>query len=145
MKQKIIFAGAIILLALGMAGFGYYKATSGPTGDNENNPKMEITPESFDFGDIQYGQIVKYTFLVKNIGQETLEIKRIGTSCGCTKAEIEKEKIEPGGEAQLLVTYDTGAMSGAHAKGRQERIIYIKNNDPITPQVEAIIYANVLP
>jgi hypothetical protein len=42
-----------------------------------------------------------------------------------------------------LVTYDTGAMSGAHAKGQQKRIIYIKSNDPINPQIEAMIYAYV--
>ena len=142
MKLKIGLVLGLIILSVAV--YGYFKATPG-AGNQENLPKIEIRPESFDFGDVQYGQIVKYTFLVKNIGQETLEIKRIGTSCGCTKAEIAQEKIEPGEEAQLFVTYDTGAMSGAHAKGRQERIIYIKSSDPINPQVQAVIYANVLP
>lgn len=144
MKVKIIFFVILISLIL-FAGYGYFRATSGVENQTDNLPKIEITPLSFDFGDIQYGQIVKYTFLVKNIGQEILEIKRIGTSCGCTKAEIAQEKIEPGDEAQLLVTYDTGAMSGTHAKGRQERIIYIKSNDSVNPQIQTIIYANVLP
>ena len=143
MKVKIIFFVIIILLIL-FAVYGYFRATPG-AGNQENLPKIEITPLTFDFGDIQYGQTVKYTFLVKNVGEEILEIKRLGTSCGCTKAEIAEEKIEPGKKAELSVTYDTGAMSGDHAKGRQERIIYIKSNDPVNPQIQAIIYANVLP
>ena len=143
MKAKVLIFTILILLIL-FAGYGYFRATPG-AGKQENLPKIEITPLSFDFGDVQYGQIVKYTFLVENIGQETLEIKRIGTSCGCTKAEIAEEKIEPGGKTQLFVTYDTGAMSGSHAKGKQERIIYIKSSDPVNPQVQAMIYANVLP
>lgn len=144
MKPKIwIFL--ILILLISIAGYGYFRATPGAKNQTDNLPKIEITPESFDFGNVQYGQIVKYTFLVKNIGQETLEIKRVATSCGCTKAEIAQKKIEPGEEAKLLVTYDTGAMSGSHAQDKQERIIYVKSNDPVNPQVETMIYANVLP
>ena len=87
--------------------------------------------------------MVEYTFKVKNIGQVLLEIKRVSTSCGCTSAEVSKEKIAPNEEADLLVIYDTGAMSGAHAKGEQERIIYVKSSDPINPQIEVMIYATV--
>ncbi len=67
----------------------------------------------------------------------------MATSCGCTTAKVSKEKINPGEEIELQVSYDTGAMSGDHARGEQERIIYIKSNDPINPQVEAMIYADV--
>ncbi len=67
----------------------------------------------------------------------------MATSCACTSAKVTKEKIAPGKEADLNVTYDTGAMSGPHGKGSQERIIYIKSNDPINPQAEVTIKAYV--
>ncbi len=141
MKPKIwVF---LILVILGLAGYGYFKSIPGVENQAENLPKIEISPEHFDFGEVEYGQLTEYTFLVKNLGEETLEIKKVATSCGCTTAEIAKEKINPGEEVNLLVVYDTGAMSGAHAKGEQERIIYVKSNDPINPQVEVMIYANV--
>ena len=77
------------------------------------------------------------------MGSAVLEIKRLATSCGCTSAEIAEKQINPGEEAELRVAYDTGAMSGPHGKGPQERIVYIKSSDPINPQVEVMIYANV--
>lgn len=141
MKLKIWFF--LILVILGLAGYGYFKSIPGVENQAENLPQIEISPERFDFGEVEYGQVVEYTFLVKNLGEETLEIKKVATSCACTKAEISKENIEFEEMVELLVTYDTGAMSGAHAKGEQERIIYVKSNDPINPQVEVTISAYV--
>ncbi|HDZ54122.1 MAG TPA: DUF1573 domain-containing protein [Candidatus Nealsonbacteria bacterium] len=143
MRLKIWFFSILGLLILGMAVYGYFQAISGPENGAENAPKIEITPEFFDFGEIEYGKVVEYIFKVKNTGKEILEIKRVATSCACTVAKISKEKISPNEEVELLVTYDTGAMSGPHGRGKQERIIYVKSSDFINPQVEVKIYANV--
>lgn len=131
------------LVILGLAGYGYFKSTPGPENQAENRPKIEITPQFFNFGEVEYGQVVEYNFKVKNLGSEILEINRVATSCPCATAKIVKEKIEPGEEVELLVSYDSGAMSGPHGKGKQERIIYVKSNDPVNPQVEVEIYADV--
>ena len=143
MKSKTLFLFFLAFIIIGLAIYGYFKAIPGLENHVENLPKIEITPETFDFGEIEYSQVVEYTFKVKNTGSEVLEIKKVSTSCACTNAKISKEKINPGEIAELLVTYNTGAMSGPHGKGEQERIIYVKTNDPINPQVEAMIYANV--
>ena len=143
MSSKIKFFLILGVIIFGLAIFGYFKAIPGVKNQTENLPKIEITPKVFDFGEINYGQIVKYNFKVKNIGTEILEIKRVATSCACASAKIAKEKIEPGEEVELLVTYDSGAMGSSHGKGRQERIIYVKSNDPINPQAEVMIYATV--
>ena len=141
MKPKIwIF---IILIIVSLFIFGYFKSIPGVEDQAENIPKIEINPKDFYFGEIDYGQVVNYSFLVKNVGSEILEIKRVSTSCACTTAEIKKEKINPNETAELQVVYDTGAMSGPHGMGEQERIIYVKSNDPINPQTEVMIYANV--
>ena len=143
MNQKAIIPFAIILIIIGLAVIGYFKAVPKAEKGAGNQPRIEITPKEYDFGEIEYGQIVKYVFKVKNIGQEILEIKKIATSCGCTTAEIEKKSIEPGEEVNLNAEYNTGMMSGSHAKGKQERIIYIKTNDPVSPQTEVVIKALV--
>lgn len=140
--KKAIFLFGIILLVF--VAFGYYKAI--PRISEQNNdqgPKIVVKPENWDFGEVKFGEVVEKEFLFRNEGNETLEISRVSTSCGCTKAKVDKEKLEPEEEGKLLVTYDTGAMSGFHAKGKQERIIYIKSNDLENPQVEIIIYADV--
>lgn len=143
MKPNTRFLIIFILIITGLSIFGYFKSIPSAKDDGGKRPEIEITPGYFDFGEVEYGEIMKYTFKVKNLGEAVLEIKRVATSCACTKAEIVKEKINPGEETELLVTYDTGAMSGPHGKGSQERIIYVKSNDSINPQVETIIKAYV--
>lgn len=143
MESKVKFFLILGIVILGIAGYGYFKAIPGIDNQTGDLPKIEISPSYFDFGEIEYGQVVEHTFKVKNTGSEILEIKRVATSCACTTVKISKEKINPDEETGLLVIYDTGAMSGAHAKGEQERIIYVKSSDPINPQIEVMIYANV--
>ena len=141
MKLKIILILGLIIL--GTAVYGFFKATPG-VGNQQNLPKIEITPLSFDFGEIEFGKIVEYAFKVKNTGKEVLEIKRVATSCACTIAKVNKETLEPGQETELTVKYDTAAMGdGPHGRGKQERIIYVKSSDPLKPQTEVMIYANV--
>lgn len=143
MKQKILIILIMIIIVLGIFFLGYIKAIPEAKNGGEKKPKIEVTPDSYNFGDVKYGEIVEYVFKVKNSGAEPLEIKRIATSCACTTAKISKEVIAQSEEAELKVTYKTGEMGGSHGKGKQERIIYVKSNDPITPQIEAMIYANV--
>jgi len=135
MRSKFWIIFGIIVLILALATIGYLKATSGTL--KEKNPKIEISPTSFDFGEVSFGTIAEKTFQLKNSGNEILEIQRVSTSCSCTTAKISNEKLNPGESAELLVTYDTAAMgSGPHGTGKQERIIYVRSNDPINPQIE---------
>lgn len=143
MNPKSIIIVIVILAILGLAIAGYLKAVPGVENQTDSRPQIEISPNSFDFGEIKYGQISEYIFMVRNSGNEILEIKKVATSCACTKGSISKDKIAPGEEIELKVSYDTGAMSGPHGMGKQERIIYIKSNDPINPQIEVTIHAYV--
>lgn len=135
----IIFLIVFVAFAI----YGYFRAIPGLDDLTEKYPIIEAIPDFFDFGEIQYGETVKHTFIIKNSGEEVLEINRLSTSCACTSAEIGKKILNPGEEIDLFVTYNTGLMTGAHAKGNQERIIYIKTNDPVNPQIEVIIKAYV--
>lgn len=142
MKTKILFFLITVSAVIGLAFLGYLKAVPG-AGNQSNLPKIEITPSSYDFGEIQYKDIVNYNFKIRNNGNVDLSINRVATSCGCTTAKIAKTTLAPNEEAELQVTYNSGLMTGSHGKGRQERIIYIKSNDPVNPQVEASIYGTV--
>lgn len=104
-------------------------------------PKIEITPSFYDFGDIPY-ELVERTFTVKNIGEGILEITRISTSCGCTKGVIDKELIDPGETANLLITIDPNLME-ENIDGKIERTVYVKSNDPTQPELEIQLTANI--
>lgn len=143
MQQKtLILITGFILFILISALYGYFQSTPGVE-EGEKYPVAVITPDLHDFGEIEYGEIVEYIFKLTNEGDEVLEIRKVATSCGCTTAETSKEVVNPGETIDLSVRYDTGAMSGPHGMGEQERIIYIKTNDPINPQTEVKIKANV--
>lgn len=138
-----------LIFVIGIAAFiayGYSQSIPNDTfnGQNSNQPKIEISPAFYDFGEVEFGKIAEYKFIIENKGSKTLEIRRLATSCSCTTAKINKEKLNPGETAELFVSYDTAAMgSGTHGTGSQERIIYVKTNDPANPQATVKIHAYV--
>jgi len=143
MNSKILFSIIFVLGLTGVIFYGYIKATP-PADNSQSSPKIEISPASYDFGEVEFGKILNYNFVIENSGQAPLEIKRVATSCGCTTAKTSQKAIEPGQSAELSVVYDTAAMGdGPHGKGQQERIIYVKSNDPNNPQANVTISAFV--
>ena len=106
-------------------------------------PRIEVEPNTFDFGRVKYGDVVKTNFIVKNIGSETLEIKSVTTSCGCTKGEIVSKVIESGESSDLKVSFDPAVHKDDSDMGLLTRTIYIKSNDLDNEEVEVTITADV--
>jgi len=105
--------------------------------------RVSISPSSFDFGTIvQSDGIVSTTFLVKNIGNESLTINRLSTSCGCTTAEIDMSNLKSGGERTMTVTFDPTVHEDQ--TGPIERVVYLQTSDPNWPEVEIDITATVI-
>lgn len=89
------------------------------------NPEM-----SFPDGDtVEIGRIgkghYKQTVQVRNTGVDTLRIEEIKTSCGCTAAPISKSEIEPGGSAEIQLSYHSNGSPGVSIKK-----VTIRSNDP---------------
>ncbi len=124
-----------IIIVIGIIAFYQYSNL------DSKEPKIEIIPNFYDFGDIPY-ELVEHTFTVKNIGEDILEITRISTSCGCTKGTIDKELINPDETANLLITIDSNLME-EDIEGKIERTVYIKSNDPSQPEIEIQLTANI--
>jgi len=114
-----------------------------PIGDNPRLAIPELADKNYtyDFGDIGPEEKVEKTFTIKNIGTKDLVIQDVSSSCGCTAALISEDVIPPGGEAQLLVTYDPRVNKD---KGTfVTRKVRIRSNDPAAPLAEFTITANV--
>jgi len=123
-KWQLALAGLVVLAILG--GYGYLRS------GQPAPPHIEITPASYDFGDIPYTE-VETDFQVKNTGGSPLEIASVSTSCGCTTAEIESKTLLPGAVTGLHVTFDPQLMG---EEGDILRVVYVKSNDPQRPEVE---------
>ncbi|WP_456473680.1 DUF1573 domain-containing protein [Candidatus Pyrohabitans sp.] len=99
----------------------------------EGEPKIEVLPASYDFGEVSYAEVRK-VFTVRNAGDAPLEIKALSTSCGCTKAYMNRTLLSPGEEAELIVIFDPRLME-VEVLGKVYREAYILTNDPATPEV----------
>lgn len=111
-----------------------------------SGPSIKISPEFYDFGTVIYGEVAEYNFLIENLGDAPLEILRLSTSCGCTKAFIDEDKkiIAPQTSAEILVTFDPAVHKDDTDLGELIRIVYIKSNDPLRPEAEIELKANVI-
>lgn len=105
-------------------------------------PQAAVSPADYDFGQIGPDNPVTTTFVVNNPGNGPLQIESVTTSCGCTTAQISSQIIAPGASADLTVTFDPQAHAGA--AGEFLRYVYLRTNDPASPEVEVEIKANVI-
>lgn len=104
----------------------------------EGNPRISFTQESYDFGKVNQGKIVEYTFSFENKGTEELVIKEVTTSCGCTAALVSNSVTKPGETGQIKVSYDSQGRAG-----KVSRTITVESNDPVEPIKELTISALV--
>jgi hypothetical protein len=91
-------------------------------------PKIVIEPMEYDFGETIQGEVVKHTFVVKNLGDAPLEITA-RPSCGCVTPYYDKV-IEPGKEGRIEAELRTAGFRGAQIK-----TIQVTSNDPDNPNL----------
>ncbi|HKJ41927.1 MAG TPA: DUF1573 domain-containing protein, partial [Sunxiuqinia sp.] len=101
-------------------------------------PVVDFPVKSHDFGDINQGDQVEYTFTMKNDGKRDLIIRRVKTSCGCTAVTPEKKVVAPNSSVPLKVKFNS---RGKH--GRQNKSITVITNDPKNPTSILRISSNV--
>jgi hypothetical protein len=75
-------------------------------------PVMTFTDTFHNFGKINQGEIVTYTFDFKNTGDGTLIVEGASSSCGCTIPEKPEEPIPSGGNGHITVKFDSNNKSG---------------------------------
>lgn len=71
--------------------------------DTLNAAKIRLDRTIYDFGNIEERKIHETSFVIKNMGRDTLEIREIITSCGCTAAVPRKRRIAPNEQTEFKV------------------------------------------
>ena len=96
-------------------------------------PRIVVEPSSQDLGE-RPQQPVELSYTVRNTGGGPLLIKKITTSCDCTKASVDRAEIPAGQAANLTVTLDPAEDN---LYGNILRVVYLRTNDPQRPEAEA--------
>jgi hypothetical protein len=102
-------------------------------------PKLEVPEKILDKGIVAKGDVVEAHFKLVNEGSETLVVKSVRPTCGCTVADYDRE-IAAGGTGWVKAKLDTADFSGPVSKS-----ILVMTNDPQDPTVSLVIKAEVKP
>jgi hypothetical protein len=79
-------------------------------------PVAVFNTTEHDFGVIKEGDIVEYSFAVKNTGEAPLIIENARPSCGCTVPDWTKKPIPPGGTGFVKAKFDSSGKPGMQNK-----------------------------
>jgi rhodanese-related sulfurtransferase len=106
----------VLLVALGCFG----AATVAAPMISVDNPVYSVT--------LQSNSLVTHTFVLKNVGDETLTITDVFTSCGCTTTALAKRELAPEESVDLQATVNTTGF-----RGTVTRTVSVTSNDPVHP------------
>lgn len=103
-------------------------------------PNIHVDKPIYDFGSVAEGIAIAHTFVIRNMGDETLVITRVAVSCGCTAADSATNSIAPGESVDLKVVVDTAGFGGRKISQR----INVFSNDPDNPTLVLRITGQVI-
>ncbi|HEY6331062.1 MAG TPA: DUF1573 domain-containing protein [Blastocatellia bacterium] len=92
-------------------------------------PKLWIEAMIHDFGNVDAGTPLRYSFKVRNDGTADLRIMSVAPSCGCTTTYYDKT-LAPGAEGKITLAIEhTVGYSG-----RVQKSATVTTNDPLQPR-----------
>ena len=103
-------------------------------------PIIIVDPVSQELGEMPQKPL-ELTYSIRNDGDSPLIIEKISTSCGCTYAEVDSDTLAPGETTTLRVTLDPVEDN---LYGNVARVIYLRSNDPQTPEAEVEFRVKIL-
>jgi hypothetical protein len=117
MKKPLLIGGVIGLIIMITLFFLFGKSLI-------RGPKLEIPEESWDFGAVKTGSVLKHDFIIKNTGQAELTIDVYPNCPRCMGLELDKPSIPPKGAAKLHVEIF------GKGEGPYEVYVMLESNDP---------------
>lgn len=96
--------------------------------EKHDAPVGTLNASQYNFGVVKQGSIARYNLQVTNTGKDTLFIRKISSSCGCTTGKPDKTTLLPLETATVLISFNTYGRIGY-----QEKSVTIITNDPENP------------
>lgn len=91
----------------------YFSIIRGKKGFSNNyNSAILVEKTIHDFGAINIGETVNESFIINNIGIDTVRITQIESSCNCTVGKVSSEIILPGESIELTIIFKEDSTLG---------------------------------
>lgn len=104
-----------------------------------SGPRLVCDEPEYFFGEVVNTQSAEHEFILRNEGDEILEITRVHSGCGCTVAKPDEMKVRPGGETTLRVRF---SLRGR--KGPQNQKVTVVSNDRSHPHYDLVMAGEAL-
>jgi hypothetical protein len=102
-------------------------------------PKIYLPHTLWDFGYVPKTGSVSHTYQIKNIGDDTLIIVKVRTTCGCTTAPLSKQRLAPGETAEMEVIFDPRRIK----VGESSKRLQVISNDSVNPFADVRFTAKI--
>lgn len=122
MMQRAVLLAGLMLIGWGGAAAGWAQDSRPGT------PKLVLSQESWDFGEVWHLEKPRLTINLRNEGTADLRVQPIQSTCGCAVAHLQRDVLPPGESTYFHLRFDT--------KGKQrdvEATLIINSNDPQRP------------
>lgn len=111
--QKVLFI--ILLAGLTACSGSEKKSHNSPETDNQNT-SIRFAEVQHNFGSLNAGEIVLYTFEFTNTGKHNYRIADVESDCACTQIRYIKDAVKPGDKGWIEVEFDTSGLVGRELK-----------------------------
>ena len=91
---------------------------------------VTIEPNKINLGNLYPYEVANHTVVISNMGDDTIRIRKIVSSCECTNLEIQNGILPPKSQVEATLTF-----SGDTLPGKFERIIHVYYEDFESPTV----------
>jgi len=109
-----------------------------PAKKRKELPVIKVEKRTHDFGKVAPNKKYDCEFKFKNVGNATLKITRIQSTCGCTVPQLKKKSYAPGESGTIKVTFRTPTRQGKTSKR-----LFILSNDKKNSKFGLILKATV--
>jgi len=93
--------------------------------EKANAPIVKVDNPEVNFGKLKQNEKFEHAFVLTNMGNSQLFIRKIKASCGCTAVQPEKKEIAPGESVNITTIFNS-----AGKRGNQNKNVTIITNDP---------------
>ena len=80
--------------------------------DEVGAPKFVVQPEFHNFGLIESGEVVSFSFKYSNNGSGLLKIDSVDGGCGCIDVVLEQQNLKPEESSYMQVTFNSAGEWG---------------------------------